>query len=76
MLESVWSKGNTLGNVHRYSDCGKQHGSSLETKNKATVWSVNPVLGHIYIYKHGSKGQMHPNVYWHTFHKSQDMKAI
>ena len=35
------------GNVNWYSHYGKQHGASLETENRGTVCSRNPVPRHI-----------------------------
>ena len=35
------------GNVHWYSHCGRQHGDSLKTRNKTTVWPSNPTPRHI-----------------------------
>ena len=35
------------GNVNWYNHYGEQYGGSLKTKNRATIWSHNPTLGHI-----------------------------
>ena len=46
-----------------------------EAKNRATIRSSNPTLGHISREKHGSKGYMHPSVHCSAVHNSQDMEA-
>ena len=48
-----------------------------ETKNTATMWSNNSILG---IFSrtyenHGSKGYMHPNFHFSAIYNSQDMEA-
>ena len=63
------------GNVNWYSHYGEQYGGSLKTKNRATIWSSNPTPGYKCGEKHGSKGDMHPNVNFSTVYNRQDMEA-
>ena len=48
-----------------------------KTKNSVTVWSSNPIPGHISgKYKnYNSKRYMHPNVHSSTIYNGQDMEA-
>ena len=43
------------GNVTWYSHHGEQDGGSLESWNRATIWSSNPTPGHIFGENHNSK---------------------
>ena len=63
------------GNVNLYSQYWEQYGGSLKTKYRATIWSCNPLLGHISGENHNSKGCMHPDIHLNTIYSSQDMEA-
>ena len=64
----------TVGrNVHWCSHWGKQYGGF--SKNKVTIWSSNPSLGHVPRGNHNSKTYMHPNVHTNTVHNGQGMEA-
>ena len=64
------------GNVNWYSHYGKQYGAFLKTKNRATIWSSNPIPGHISGENHNSKRYMHPKVHSSTIYNSQDMEQL
>ena len=63
------------GNVNWYSQYGKQYGASLNSKNRATVWSSNPTPGHIPRENHNLKKYMHSSVHCSTIYNRQDMEA-
>ena len=50
MLERVWREKWTLwtigGNLNWYNHSGKEHGDSLKTNNKTTIWLSNPTTGY------------------------------
>ena len=46
-----------------------------KTKNRTTMWSSNPIPGHISKENHYLKRYMHPNVQCSTICNSQDMEA-
>ena len=64
------------GKVNWYSQYGEEYRVFWKkTKNRATIWSSNPISGYIYKEKHGSKGYMHPNVHCSVVYNSQDVEA-
>ena len=66
----------TVGrNVNWYNHYGEWYGSSLKTKNRATIWSSNPTSGHISRENHNSKNYMNPNVPCSTICNIQDTEA-
>ena len=70
-------KGNTVDeNVNWYSHHGEQYGGSLKkTKNRATIWSTNSILGYVSGENYNSKRYMHPNVHRSTIYNRQDKEA-
>ena len=64
-----------FGNVNGCSHYGEQYGGSLKTKHRTTIWSSNPIPGHIPKDNHNSKRYMHPNVHCRAINNSQDMEA-
>ena len=65
----------TVGNVNWYSHCGQQYDSSLKTKNKATIWSCNPIPGYIFRENVNLKSYMHPSIHCSTVYNNQDMES-
>ena len=62
----------TVGsNVNWYSHYGEQYGDSLKTKNRPTLWSCSPTLGHISGKKHDLKRYMDPNIHCSAVYNSQ-----
>ena len=46
-----------------------------KTKNKITIWSSNPIPGHILRQNCNSRRYMHPYIHNSTTHNSQNMKT-
>ena len=46
-----------------------------KTKSRVTLWSCNPIPGHISGENHNSEEYMHPNVHCSTIFNSQDMET-
>ena len=46
-----------------------------KTKNRVTIWSSNPTLGHISTENSNSKRYMHPSVHSSTIYNSQHTEA-
>ena len=66
------------GNINWCSHSREQCGGSLQTKNKAIIWSSNLTLGHISRKdkNSNSKWYMDPNIHSSTIYNIQDMEAV
>ena len=53
---------------------GEQHGGSLKSKNRATIWSCTPTPGHTSREKHNLKRHMHPSIHISTIYSGQDVQ--
>ena len=63
-------------NVNWCSHYGEQYGHSLKSKNRATIWSSNPIPGNISRkdQNSNSKWYMYPKVHGSIIYNSQNME--
>ena len=63
------------GNVNWYTTIENSMEVPSKAKNRTTLQSSNPTLGHVFRENHNLKRYMHPNVYSNTVSNSQDTEA-
>ena len=59
-MEKRKSSCTVAGSVNSYSPYENSMDSPQKTRNKTTIWSINPTTGHAFWEKHNSKRHMHP----------------
>ena len=66
----------TIGeNISWCTHYEEQYGYSLNAKNRAIIWSSNPILGHMSVQSYNMKDICTPYVHSNTIYNSQDLEA-